>query len=86
MYYALPIMHNPDRNDEGDFGRRTGDFGMVRNNWYSITVDQINKLGTPVDDFLQPIVPVMDVKRSYINMGVKLLDWHNITQDNIPMM
>lgn len=89
MYYSVPIPHRwlsfgPQTNT--DKWKEIGAFGLVRNNWYSITVDQINKLGTPVDDADQPIVPVMDVKRSYINMGVKLKDWHEMKQDNIPVM
>lgn len=89
MYYSVPIPHRvlnygPTSNIRA--WATIGSFGIIRNNWYSITVDQISKLGTPIDDPNQPIVPVMDVKRSYINMGVKLKDWHEIIQDNIPMM
>lgn len=89
MYYSVPIPHrdlsfDPDANTRA--WTRIGSFGIVRNNWYSITVDKISRLGTPVDDADQPIVPVMDVKRSYINMGVKLKDWHQLKQDNIPVM
>lgn len=92
MYYALPISHNEKyfiESNENDHGmeswRSLGKIGVVRNNWYDLTVESIGSVGTPVHVTAQPIVPVMDVKRSYINMGVKLLNWHNIRQGNVPM-
>lgn len=86
MYFSVPVPHRYPNNNGSDYWTHIGAFSTVRNNWYNILVDKISRMGTPVDDPNQPIVPVMDIKRSYINMGVKLLDWHKITQDNIPMM
>ena len=86
MYFNVPIPHRYNNNTTNQNWQHVGGYSLVRNNWYNIVVNQLTRLGTSVDDLNQPIVPVMDVKRSYINMGVKLLDWHQITQDNIPMM
>lgn len=89
MYFSVPIPHNVSAFGVGrnvNVWKNLGSFSLVRNNWYNISVDEITRLGTPVDDPSQPIIPVMDVKRSYINMGVELLNWHEIVQDNIPMM
>ena len=88
MYYSIPIPHRNRRYDSTtlDYWQQFGAFALLRNNWYNITVTEITKLGTPVDDLDQPIIPVMDVKRSYINMGIKLKNWHVVEEDNIPMM
>ncbi|MCH5231021.1 MAG: Mfa1 fimbrilin C-terminal domain-containing protein [Muribaculaceae bacterium] len=86
MYYSVPIPHRIQNNNNPTSWARMGSFSMVRNNWYNISVTNFTRLGTPVHDLLQPIVPVMDVKRSYINMGVELLNWHDVVEDNIPMM
>lgn len=89
MYFNFPIPH---RLETFGIANATtawttlGGFGAVRNNFYPITISAITKMGTPVHDIYQPIVPVMDVKRSYINLGVKLLKSHEIVEDNIPMM
>lgn len=86
MYFSVPIPHRYSNTTEQQNWSRFGGFSVVRNNWYNISVTEITRLGTPVADPTQPIVPVMDVKRSYINMGVKLLDWHVVEEDNIPLM
>lgn len=89
MYYSVPIPHrylSYGPNSNTNIWKIFGGFSMVRNNWYNITVNQISKIGTPVHDLSQPIVPVMDVKRSYLNMGIELKDYHDITQDNIPIL
>lgn len=89
MYYSVPIPHRIPKYGNGensDAWKHFASFSVVRNNWYNISVTQFTKLGTPVDDVYQPIIPVMDVKRSYINMGVEVKDYHDVTQDNVPMM
>ncbi|MCH5239660.1 MAG: Mfa1 fimbrilin C-terminal domain-containing protein [Muribaculaceae bacterium] len=85
MYFSVPIPHRYSSIAPTNWSH-LGAFGVVRNNWYDISVTEFTHLGTPVDDPDQPIVPVMDIKRSYINMGVELLNWHEIVEDNIPMM
>lgn len=89
MYFSVPIPHyysSYGPNSNKNAWKRLGGFSIVRNNWYNITVEQITRMGTPVDVSNQPIVPVMDVKRSYINLGVTVKEWHDLTQDNIPLM
>lgn len=89
MYFSVPVPHRLAKfgSSVNTAGWKTfGAFSVVRNNWYDITVTEITRLGTPVHDIYQPIVPVMDVKRSYINLGVELKDWHNIVQEDVPVM
>lgn len=91
MYYSVPVPHvaqtfvesAPTKAEET--WRTLGNVGVVRNNWYEFTVEEISGIGTPVHDLNQPIVPVMDVRRSYINLGVRLIDWHRIWQGNVPV-
>lgn len=91
MYYAVPVTHNvgslvtKDANGRFASWKTLGDIGVVRNNWYNLTVKDITSVGTPVDDPTQPIVPVMDIKRSYINIGVTILGWHTIKQNDVPL-
>ena len=91
MYYSIPISHSEasfiesDETPSNESWRTLGKVGVVRNNWYEITVEGIQNIGTPVHVTDQPIVPVMDNRRSYINMGVKLMNWHTIKQENVPM-
>lgn len=89
MYFSVPIPHRINSfssTSNREAWRNFGAFSIVRNNWYNVQVTELTRMGTPVDDLDQPIVPVMDIKRSYINMGVQVLDWHEIIEDNIPMM
>lgn len=89
MYFSVPIPHNVESfgaNSNKNLLNGLANFGVVRNTWYEITVNEITRLGTPVHVLEQPIVPVMDVKRSYINLGVDVKEWHEIEQEEIPMM
>ena len=96
MYYSMPISHS-ERSFIEDYKKASGDnktveswrtlgkVGVVRNNWYNITINGISGVGTPVQSPRQPIVPVMEVRRSYLNMSVKLMSWHLISQSGVPM-
>lgn len=88
MYYSIPISHriqSLDMTGNNPSWQTLGNIGVVRNNWYEITVGNISEIGTPVHDINQPIVPVMDVKRSYINANIQIYKWHSFKQENIPM-
>lgn len=83
MYYSLPIPHTiTAMNPETDW-RKLGTIGVVRNNWYNITVNNITGIGRAVDDPEQPIIPVLDMTRSYINASVDILNWHTVTNSDI---
>lgn len=88
MYYSIPVPHriNALKMTGTDASWKTlANIGAVRNNWYNITVSNISNVGTPVHDVTQPIVPVMEVVRNYINAKVEVYGWHTITQSGIPM-
>ena len=58
-----------DPNDNAFLGR----YGIVRNNWYEITINKVSAPGEPV----YPTVPDLadDVTNYYIQATVKILDW-----------
>ena len=83
MYYAAPVGHNTSNTNW--VSKEVGSVGVVRNHAYTINVNSISAPGRSVDMVGQPIIPLLDVKRDYIDVSVKILDWHGIWQDNIPM-
>ena len=67
MYYASPATikkGNPDI------------CGVVRNNWFTYSLKDINNLGTPVDDVDQEIIPDPNSNYDQLNITVNILDWH----------
>ncbi len=59
-----------------------GRYGMVRNNWYDVTITAFNKLGSPVDPtgkIDNPGTPDDNVKE-YISVKINVLSWAKRTQ------
>ena len=56
-----------------------GRYGVLRNNWYSLSVTKISNLGYPEVPEVKPTVPD-DENDKYINVEVKILDWAKRTQ------
>ena len=56
-----------------------GRYGVLRNNWYSLSVTKISNLGYPEVPEVKPTVPD-DENDQYINVEVKILDWAKRTQ------
>ncbi|MCH5222750.1 MAG: Mfa1 fimbrilin C-terminal domain-containing protein [Muribaculaceae bacterium] len=81
MYYALPVTHNLDRKEESDFGKRTGDHGVVRNNWYHFEIRGVANPGTSVDDPEQPIIPNNDPASKGLGFEVIIIPWHVVQEE-----
>ena len=64
-----------DSNDEKYLGR----YGVLRNNWYELSVKSISGLGYPDVPEVKPNVPD-DENDKYINVEVKILDWAKRSQ------
>ena len=78
MYYALPIRHNlasVSFNTSPVTDVRTGDYGVVRNTWYRMTVNSIQRPGTPVDDPDQPIIPNPEPDDKSLGVEVEVIPW-----------
>lgn len=56
-----------------------GRYGVLRNNWYSLSVHSISNLGYPEVPEVKPETPD-DENDQYINVEVKILDWAKRTQ------
>lgn len=54
---------------------RVGDFGVVRNHSYQITVNSITGLATGIGGLNNPIVPPADTKDYYVAYQVNILKW-----------
>ena len=57
-----------------------GRYGVLRNNWYSLSVKSISNLGYPEVPEVKPETPD-DENDKYINVEVKILDWAKRTQE-----
>lgn len=55
--------------------RYLGRYGMVRNNWYDITVQGISKIGSPVIPSLAGDDTTDDNLESYISVKINILSW-----------
>lgn len=81
MYYAVPA-----RIKEG-LGYNNKDIcGVVRNAWYQYNLLSLSRIGTPVDDLTQPIVPSPASINDQLNITVKIIGWHRFNSwiDKLP--
>lgn len=87
MVYSVPVRYRATKEQvsASKYTPKVGDYGVVRNAWYRIAVDEINSLGTPVDDPDQPIIPYEANLENSIMMEINVLDWHKFETDvNLP--
>ena len=85
-YYIARIKHfnelTPWTAGEG-YGTKNdkylGRYGVLRNNWYDLSVTSISGLGYPEVPEVKPNVPD-DENDKYINVEVKILDWAKRSQ------
>lgn len=80
-YYIARIKHfneltpwNPGEAYESKNEKYLGRYGVLRNNWYDLSVNSISSLGYPEVPEVKPNVPD-DENNQYINVEVKILDW-----------
>ena len=80
-YYIARIKHfnaltpwNPGEAYESHNDKYLGRYGVLRNNWYSLSVNTVSGLGYPEVPEVKPNVPD-DENDQYINVEVKILDW-----------
>lgn len=87
-YYIARIKHfgddlTPwkvgDATYNGDNKKWLGRYGVLRNNWYDLTINSISGPGYPDVPKVDPIDPD-DEDTKYINVSVKILDWAKRSQ------
>lgn len=72
-YYYTPIKHL------GDAGK-LGEYGIVRNHSYQVTIQNIKGFGTPVydpDKEIDPMIPSDD--KTYLAASIKVLSWRVVS-------
>lgn len=75
MYYNVPIEHF------GNAGEAFGEWGVVRNHWYKVTVNGIGGIGHPIYDPEEPIVPNFSEDTYYIAAQINILSWKVVSQN-----
>ena len=90
MYYAIPVQHLFGKTNgkivevKKDGTYQVGQFGTVRNHWYTLNVKAIGNVGTPVDNPDQPIIP--DPEDIYnIALEIVVLPWHYIDNGSVDL-
>lgn len=85
-YYIARIKHfnelTPWKAGEAystDNGKYLGRYGVLRNNWYELSVNSVSGLGYPDVPEVKPTLPD-DENDQYINVSVKILSWAKRSQ------
>lgn len=86
-YYIARVKHfngltpwNPaDKTYDGNNANWLGRYGVLRNNWYELSVSSVSGPGYPDVPKVNPTDPD-DVNDQYINVEVKILDWAKRSQ------
>lgn len=86
-YYIARIKHfndltpwKPgDKTYDGNNANWLGRYGVLRNNWYDLTVSKVSAPGYPDVPEVNPTEPD-DEDTKYINVEVKILDWAKRSQ------
>lgn len=85
-YYIARIKHfneltswTPGTGYGTDNAAFLGRYGVLRNNWYELSVNKVIGLGYPDVPEVKPTVPD-DENDQYINVSVKILDWAKRSQ------
>lgn len=83
-YFNIPVKHlgwyraaNNQKNSATiDWTKvRVGDFGMVRNHSYSISINKITGLASGIGDNNDPIVPPAATDDYFVGYSVRILKW-----------
>lgn len=87
-YYIARIKHfgddlTPWKEGDDTYGKNNlkylGRYGVLRNNWYDLTIEKISGPGYPDVPKVKPDTPD-DEDTKYINVSVKILDWAKRSQ------
>ena len=86
-YYIARIKHFGDDLTSwksGSYGKNNleylGRYGVLRNNWYELTVNSVSNPGYPSVPEVKPGTPD-DEDNNYINVSVKILKWAKRSQN-----
>ena len=95
-YYIARIKHfgdgltpwpatdgNKDTYGTGEDAKKRylGRYGVVRNNWYELTVNKVTNPGSPDVPTVNPDTPDDEGDKYYVNCTVKILSWAKRVQN-----
>ena len=95
-FFYVPVRHlgfdatraqHPNM-DDGKYvweNSEIGDYGIVRNHAYSMTINSITGLGTGLRDENQPIVPPKDEVNYYVAARLNILAWNVVPQWSVDL-
>ena len=90
-YYIARIKHFGDltpwtegqetygKNNDANNTKYLGRYGVLRNNWYELTIGSVSGPGTPDVPTIKPEEPD-DESYKYISVSVKILSWAKRSQ------
>lgn len=84
MYYNIPIEHLFNGVDADAL--EEGEYGVVRNHYYKLLVNKLEKVGTGVwnpgeGDYEYPIIPDSDPDYYQVGVQINILSWRVVSQD-----
>ncbi len=89
MYYNIPIQHLNNEYVE-EHNTETGkviasvkeaNYGVVRNHWYQITINDVANLGKGITDEKEVIIPDPDdLETYYVGAEINILSWKIVEQ------
>ncbi len=89
MYYNIPIEHlNNTYKESTDetTGKVTAtvneaNYGIVRNHWYKVTINELSNLGKGITDEDEVIIPEPDDQKTYyVGAEINILSWKLVDQ------
>lgn len=79
MYYNIPIEHHYEASDKA---LEEGEYGVVRNHFYQLTVNSIKRLGHGVYDPTKDIIPDEEEDpKYYVGAHINILSWKVVKQN-----
>lgn len=79
MYYNIPIEHL--NNTKADDGIKEANYGVVRNHYYVVTINELNTIGKGIFDPDEVIVPSDgDNETYYVGANINILSWKIVDQ------
>ena len=81
MWYAIPVEHLGSKKDNSPQNLPLeGNYGIVRNNYYKISLGELITLGHGVFDPDEPIVPGEKANKWYLGARVNVNAWNVVKQ------
>ncbi len=79
MYYHVPIEHLNSAASDGSITE--GEYGVVRNHWYNVTITSLEGLGRGIADEDEVIVPQPELDYYYLGADIDILSWKMVNQE-----